>query len=75
MSDFLNQLKLFEDTKQAIRRGVDDLRMQVNLHTAEDRRTIQNLRGKIVLDPRLDPDPYSLHNIPLTTRLIEMGWR
>jgi hypothetical protein len=75
VSDFLNQLKLFEDTKQAIRKEVDDLKMQVNLHTAEDRRTIQNLRGKIVLDPNKDPDPYSLHGISLSTRLIEMGWR
>jgi hypothetical protein len=30
--------------------------------------------GKIVLDPKLDPDPYGYHGIPLSTRFAAMGW-
>jgi hypothetical protein len=49
--------------------------------------TIQDLEGslkdanrrpsddKIVLDPKLDPDPYGHHNMSLVYRLQCMGWR
>lgn len=29
---------------------------------------------KIVLDPKLDPDPYNFHGMPLSYRLKCMGW-
>lgn len=75
MSDFLSQLKRFEDTVQAQRKTIEDIRVQNTTHTADDRKTLQSLRGKIVLDPRLDPDPYSLHGMSLSYRLESMGWK
>jgi len=35
---------------------------------------VPSLKGMIVLDPSKDPDPYSLHDIPISVRLQEMGW-
>ena len=29
----------------------------------------------VVLDPRLDPDPFGLHGMSLAYRLMCMGWR
>lgn len=34
----------------------------------------RSLEGKIVLDPKLDPDPYGNFGISLVDRLQAMGW-
>lgn len=34
----------------------------------------KRLSGKIILDPKLDPDPYGDHRIALVDRLKAMGW-
>lgn len=36
--------------------------------------TREPLTDKIVLDPKLDPDPYGYHSISLSDRLRAMGW-
>lgn len=32
------------------------------------------MKDKIVLDPKLDPDPFGAHGIALVDRLKAMGW-
>lgn len=71
MSDFLNQLRRFE---QSINKD-SSFQQAILTNAANDANVHRNLVGKIVLDPSKDPDPYSLHSIPLSTRLIEMGWK
>lgn len=75
MSDILNQIKRLEQTNQTLRCKVGSIQQASLKNAADDANTTRSLIGKIVLDPSKDPDPYSLHGIPLTTRLIEMGWR
>ena len=31
--------------------------------------------GLIILDPKLDPDPYGFHGMPVWQRLEAMGWK
>lgn len=64
MSDILNQIRKLEGLLPQSE-NVTKLPTQVN---------VPLLKGMIVLDPNLDPDPYSLHSIPLATRLQYMGW-
>lgn len=51
------------------------LQQTVVSNAANDAKIHRSLVGKIILDPTLDPDPYGYHGIPLSTRLIEMGWK
>lgn len=68
-SNFINNLRELEGTIQ-----------QPSQHDAhvEAHRVISKfaiyMKGKVVLDLTLDPDPYGYHGIPLSTRLQYMGW-
>lgn len=71
MSDILNQIKKYEMQLKSD----NDFKTAVMNNAADDANTHRSLIGKIILDPKKDPDPYSLHGIPLHIRLQEMGWR
>jgi len=53
-------LKEREDAVEALEEARDVLNLELN--------------NKIILDPRLDPDPYGYFNISLVDRLKAMGW-
>lgn len=74
MSDFLNQLKKYDNKLQETRKESGSISQAALVNSANDSLIVRQLQGKIVLDPRKDPDPYSLHGIPLSVRLQEMGW-
>lgn len=44
---------------------------EISLREAAESKQIE---GKIVLDPKLDPDPYGYHGVSLVDRLRAMGW-
>lgn len=69
MTHILNHIKLAE---KAI--GMNELNQQKLINASNDAQTVVNLKNKIILDPNKDPDPYGYHGIPLSTRLLEMGW-
>jgi len=79
VSDFLNNLKGYEQqlqfTKKELINTVSDFKTASLNNAANDAKVHRSLIGKIVLDPKLDPDPYGYHGIPLTTRLESMGWK
>lgn len=64
MSDILNRIRDLEKINH-LAENITKLPQKVN---------VPSLKGMIVLDPSKDPDPYSLHGIPLSIRLQEMGW-
>ncbi len=64
MSDILNRIRDLEKANH-LAENITKLPKTVN---------VPSLKGMIVLDPSKDPDPYSLHSIPLATRLQYMGW-
>jgi hypothetical protein len=56
---------------KAMQSEIQDLQDEYN--ELVDKRNEQD-SSKIVLDPKLDPDPYSYHGISLVDRLKAMGW-
>ena len=74
-SDFIQNLRTFENTYRNVKRELGEFQDYSNLNSLQDGKIIQSLQGKIVLDPKLDPDPYSLHGMSLAYRLECMGYR
>lgn len=64
MSNILNQIRKLEGLSP----------QSENVTKLPTRINVPSLRGMIVLDPNLDPDPWNLHNIPVSDRLKAMGW-
>jgi len=72
ITHFINNLKTLEESTRPTQ--PISLKEAQQLNAISDSNVVRSLEGKIVLDPRKDPDPYGLHNIPLSVRLQYMGW-
>ena len=75
---FMQDLQTLADENVRLKKQISelhiicgDLRSDVKLLT---QRVTSESDGKIILDPKLDPDPYGQHGINLVTRLRAMGW-
>ena len=71
----MQHLKTFEQSHNLVKRELyeyQDYSYQISL---QDGKVIQSLQGKIVLDPKLDPDPWGYHGMSLAYRLECMGYR
>jgi len=74
MSNFLENLKTFENTTKNLVLSIKEDDRTTHQISLNDSKVVKSLRGKIVLDPKLDPDPYGYHGLPLAYRLECMGW-
>ena len=74
MSEILNHIHGADTDRRGIPSMEIVLRRTVqHVNEAEEQRA-RDLRGKIILDPKKDPDPWGLHGISLRHRLLCMGW-
>ena len=60
--------------RTALKKMQEDLERVEDLLDSERADLDSEMRGKIVLDPAKDPDPWGLHGISLVDRLRAMGW-
>lgn len=67
MSDIMNCIRVAGDAYLTDIRNHADLKPQAPPEP-------KDMSGLVVLDLKKDPDPYGYHKIPLTHRLIAMGW-
>ena len=74
----LTDIAVAEEFSKAYKKAEAQLRkdMEEAGDAIEEARDMLNMEldKKIVLDPRLDPDPYGYHSISLVDRLKAMGW-
>jgi hypothetical protein len=70
MSDILNCIRVAGDAYLTDIRNKADFKSPVKLPDMNE----SDMANTVTLDLRLDPDPYGYHKIPLTHRLIAMGW-
>ena len=74
MSELLQHLKTFEDRHSIVKRELYEYEGYSMTTILQDGKIVQSLQGKIVLDPKLDPDPWGYHGMSLAYRLECMGW-
>ena len=74
MSELMQHLKTFEQSYRMVKRELDEYEGYSRTTSLQDGKIVQSLRGKIILDPELDPDPWGYHGMSLAYRLECMGW-
>ncbi len=75
---FLRDLQVVDEARKALQEKNSELLIQVRDLQAEVRylkaKLVDEQDGKVLLDPKKDPDPYGQHGVDLAYRLKVMGW-
>jgi len=75
---FLRDLQVVDEARKALQEKNSELLIQVRDLQAEVRhlkaKLVDEQDGKVLLDPKKDPDPYGQHGVDLAYRLRVMGW-
>ena len=75
MSELMQHLKTFEQSHRMVKRELDEYQDYPYITRLQNVKVVQSLQGKIILDPKLDPDPWGYHGMSLAYRLECMGYR